>query len=210
MKQIFINLPSALLGAFVVFVFAVVKERYIEAVRLNRLRRVVLRSIGTVYVNKLERFKSDNTALIRRFQNDPVDLFLHGPGFTVDSMPMLNGELFKSIDPALLFRLCKNEEHFLDLANCGFILNFLKEKMVNQVSREYMESINTHLEHRNLKSEQFKDHINSCTFAASAIRSHIAFLEGKNRNADELIEAFHIISKDLSGNNVNWFFRYLF
>lgn len=203
---------SALIGAIIGISVSGTFGRLTTALRLNRIRKVIVLYSISHGKEKSEKYCEDMYVVknyIDTFKSQAYsDYKLKNYGF--DVMPMLTSDIFKNFTHENLLRVCYNNHNYIKIVDIIYSIDFIKENMPLELSRKFQTRIKAHLKNQVDNEGKELDHLKDCAFIIELINNHSINIQHKITRAIALKEEFESINKNLGGHNLFWIAKYIF
>lgn len=200
------NLLSGLFGAIIAVLMTPVINRITAAIRLNNIRKTLLNYLKYIALGKIDKYAED-MLLIKSKILEPNEKM----GETVDAMPMLTSEIFKSYTPDELNRVCYSSKNYIELLDIYYSIDFLKSNMPIDIYSKYVEKIENHFEEKNIEGIDAKlNHCKTCDVLKSYITFSSNNAEQKIKRAVAASKQIKTLLKSIKGNSIVWIVKYTF
>ncbi len=203
------NLISGLIGALIGVSISGIYSRITNALKLNRIRNVLLDYSAFIGLDKSSRYLKDMEFIKGYIKaSTEEDILKHqNANYSLDSMPMFTSEIFNSFGQDELRRVAYNTNDYIRIIDISYSTDFLKEYLPLQLYEKYNFKVRKHMEEDNIEDEM--KHFAECGYLKAEAESAINEIEMKCNRAITTHSQFHTLIKNLSGWNWWWTIKYI-
>lgn len=203
------NLISGLIGALIGVSISGIYTRITTALKLNRIRNVILDYSKFIGLNKSATYLKDMEFIKGYIKaNTEEEILKHqSANYGLDAMPMFSSEIFNSFAQDELRRVAYKTNDYIRLIDISYSTDFLKEYLRLELYEKYNLKVRNHMEEKQVEDE-FK-HFAECGYLKSIAERATNEIEMKSNRAVQTHSQFHTLIKNLSGRNWWWTLKYI-
>ncbi len=205
-----VSLEGILTGALLGLIMKSLYDRLLTALRLNRLRRVILDYSVFIGLDKSSQYIKDMKHIKRYMEAEDEDEIsgIQSANYGVDEMPMFTSDIFKSFSQDELRRVAFNTKNYISLLDIYYSIDFLRKYMPFQLWEKYHRKLRIHIEEKQIEGEI--KHLKECGYLKSLAREAINEVEAKMVRAEATLKQFCNLINNLRGLNLFWIIKYSF
>lgn len=206
-----INIESVLIGSLMALFFKSFLDRILVAIKLNRLRNVILDYSTYIGLDKSLQYMED-MKYIRASMKAETEEEINAldNNYSVDAMPMFTSDVFNSFSQDELRRIAYNTTNYITILDIAYSIDFLKEYMPLQLWEKYQIKVREHMEDEKIKIEDEIKHFQECGYLKSLAEKGINEIDMKASRAYQTHSQFHKLINSLSGFGIVWIIKYFF
>ena len=205
------NLISGLIGALIGVSISGIYSRLTTAIRLNRIRNVILDYSKFIGLDKSAKYLKDMEFIKGYIKAETEEEILkhQNADYPLDAMPTFSSDIFNSFAQDELRRVAYNSKDYIRIIDISYSTNFLKEYLALELYENYHQKVREHMEEKNIKLEDEIKHFEECRYLKSIADSAVNEIYMKSDRAKQTHKQFHVLIDNLNGCNLWWTIKYL-
>ena len=205
------NLISGLIGALIGVSISGIYSRITTAIKLNRIRKVILDYSKFIGLDKSATYLRDMEYIKGYIKAETEEEILkhQNANYAVDAMPMFSSDIFNSFAQDELRRVAYKTKDYIRLIDISYSTDFLKEYLPLELYEKYNQKVREHMEEKEIKPEDEIKHFEECGYLKSLADSAVNEIEMKSARAKQTHKQFHELIENLNGWSLWWTIKYL-
>jgi hypothetical protein len=206
-----INIEGVLIGSLIGLFLKMWFDRFANASKLNRQRKVILDYSKYIGINKSFKLVEDldfvKKSIVAESEEEINET--QESNYAVDAMPMFTSAIFKSFSQDELRRTAFSTTNYITIIDITYSIDFLRDYMPLHLWENYHAKVIKHMEDDKIKAEDEVKHFQECGYLKSLARQAVNELEMKRIRAVKTHEQFHNLINRLNGWSLIWIIKYL-
>lgn len=205
------NIIGGLIGALIALLLKALFDRFNVAMKLNRIRKVILDYSTFIGLDKSGQYILDMDYISRYIKAKTVEEIskCEQENYAVDAMPMFTSDIFKSFPQDELRRVCYDSENYIRVIDIMYSTNFLKEYLPLQLYDKYHIKVRKHMEEDKIPLKDEIKHFQECGYLKSLEDEAIREINMKIERAKLTHAQFHTLIDNLKGYGLVWVIKYI-